>query len=212
MGWWSAAVRAHNHDLPGSVRLLFLFKISKASIRVAACVLHLCSCDMCWHLPCVCAQQGCTPGTGCCPYGRILASGTSCRKAETECADEAQCDGVSPMCPGNPVKTMGTICRQPRQPCEQPATCDGEYLKYHEGVDAVAGALQGTVLANFAVQLTCSKPGLMKMMHTSAKSSTWFVCSLTARRVVRRVPSQLSHVERDTLHKRSSRQYVRTRR
>jgi hypothetical protein len=97
-------------------------------LRHVCCTCQICgSSELCWHVPCVSAQQDCTPGTGCCPYGRILASGTSCRKAEAECADEAQCDGVSPVCPGNPVKTMGTICRQPRKPCEQPATCDGEH-------------------------------------------------------------------------------------
>lgn len=71
-------------------------------------------------------QQDCTPGTGCCPYGRLLSKGTTCRKATTECSEEAICDGLSPMCPDNPVKTLGTICRHPgpRSPCEQPATCD----------------------------------------------------------------------------------------
>lgn len=82
------------------------------------------------HLPAgslyvLCLQQDCTPGTGCCPYGKVLPKGATCRKANNGCAQDAVCDGVSPLCSQNPVKTNGTICRQPRKSCEQASRCDG---------------------------------------------------------------------------------------
>lgn len=97
-------------------------------------------------------QQDCVPGTGCCPFGRILPSDTVCRKASTACAEDAVCNGVSPLCPENPPKTQGAVCRQPSKPCMEPASCDGITDKCPPNPVSAKGAvctngLQGNVCA-----------------------------------------------------------------